>query len=524
MPIVKKHFSIAPINDNPLNLSGANPTVLTGGFSHRDGFPTIKFSIPPQPAMLESSTLRLVGQFIVKQANNTPIVDTGDNGIAVANRIQESGATGGRINNNNGANISPTTVINQNNLGGVSNVINKVVIQSKKSLIELTSANNYSQYVAIAEAYSNNDDDYRCAPMCNTLSTGRDGEHTARRLNITPRPRYSAGNSPANKYVGNFFSINVNVDLMNLGNLFLDDDYLGGLLLTLHLSPDSVVFMNRFNRFDSGTNATLDQSNLSYVLRNVRLEGRYIIPTQQEVGQYPSVVPLQSRLNLINDIHSSVNSNSYTPQLQMVKGVMNQFLDNNQTNNFNFNSNNFRRLPGEVSNQIGKNGLRFPCNYRLELIPNVNSVRQSGNAAGGEVLNNLAYPVHKQNDCEIRHHYERALLDGKTPHHLIADLRLTDKSLTEDYDLTAVAGTNNGQGLNLRNDCVGIGTDYTLNLGLMANMVNQDYNLTVDSGVNTGNANSGANRNGNAVNQPLLQQTFIRHNGQFDTQRLIKVI
>ena len=58
----------------------------------------------------------------------------------------------------------------------------------------------------------------------------------------------------------------------------------------------------------------------------------------------------------------------------------------------------------------------------------------------------------------------------------------------------------------------------------MANMVNQDYNLTILSGVNTGNVNAGANRNGNAVSQPLLQQTFIRHNGQFDTQRLIKVI
>ncbi len=310
---------------------------------------------------------------------------------------------------------------------------------------------------------------------------------------------------------------------MNLGNLFLDDDYLGGLLITLHLSPDSVVFMNRFNRNGTG-NATLDQSTLSYVLRNVRLEGRYIIPTAQEVQQYPSVVPLQSRLNLINDIHSSVNSNSYTPQLQMVKGVLNQFLDNNQTNSFNFNSNNFRRVPGEVSHQVGKNGLRFPLNYSTTLIPNVNSVRQNGVATGGELPNNLVYPVLKQNDCEVRHHYERALLDGKVPNHTIADLDLTNQSLTQDYDPTQPGAGNNGAGNNLKCDCVGIGTDYTLNLGIVANMVNQDYNLTLTSGVNTAQANSGVNRNGNANNQPLLQQTFVRHNGQFDTQRLIKVI
>ena len=525
MPIVKKHFSLSPLNDNPLSIGNQAVPVLTNGFSHRDGFPTVKFSIPPQPAMLETSSLRLVGQFIVKQnATNTPMTDTTDNAQATANRTYPSGRAGegGRINNNNtnanGGTIAPT-MLNLSNFGGVSNVIDKVVIQSKKSLVELTSAINYSQYVAIQEVYTNNDDDYRCSPFTNTLSTGREGDKVNRLLNILPVPRYSANNSNSNKYVGNCFSINLNVDLMNIGNLFLDDDYLGGLLITLHLSPDSQVFCNRFNR---GTAPNNDQSANSYVLRNLKLEGRYVIPTSQEAQSYPSVVPLQSRLNLINDIHSSTNSNSYTPQLQMVKGILNQFLDNDQTNSFTKNANNFRRIPAEQRNQVGKNGLRFPLNYAVELVPNALSPVENGETNANLTVAGLQFPVQRQNDCEVRHFYERALLDGKVPYHTIADLELTNDSMVEDYDTRNVANT--GVGNNLKADCVGIGTDYTLNLGIMANMVNQDYNLTILSGVNTGNANAGANRNGVAVSQPLLQQTFIRHNGQFDTQRLIKVI
>ena len=52
MPIIKKPFTLAPLNDNPavLTQTVAPAVSISGGFSHKGGFPTIKFSIPPQPA------------------------------------------------------------------------------------------------------------------------------------------------------------------------------------------------------------------------------------------------------------------------------------------------------------------------------------------------------------------------------------------------------------------------------------------------------------------------------------------
>ena len=39
-----------------------------------------------------------------------------------------------------------------------------------------------------------------------------------------------------------------------------------------------------------------------------------------------------SQLNLLNDIHADQDNNTYTPQLNAVKAICNQYLDNDQTN------------------------------------------------------------------------------------------------------------------------------------------------------------------------------------------------
>jgi len=87
MPIIKKPFTLAPLNDNPVVLTGNGDNMtVSGGFSHKQGFPTVKFSIPPQPTMLEISTLKLVGQIIVKQADNTAMI-AANNSVVYGNGI-----------------------------------------------------------------------------------------------------------------------------------------------------------------------------------------------------------------------------------------------------------------------------------------------------------------------------------------------------------------------------------------------------------------------------------------------------
>ena len=124
MPIEKNYFSISPINDNPLQSSGTNGV----------------------EKLLETKTLVLTGQFILKDQAT-------DEGFRDPNYTNLSNA-------NNGANIEPSTACNFPNHGGVQNVIDKVVIQTKKTNTELINIHNYPAYSSLREAYTNNDEDY----------------------------------------------------------------------------------------------------------------------------------------------------------------------------------------------------------------------------------------------------------------------------------------------------------------------------------------------------------------------------
>ena len=177
MPVLKKHFSISPLNDNPMNIIGGS--VVSGGFSHRDGFPTIRFSLPSQMALLETSTLHLTGQFVVKKTEDNTIFDD----AVVAND-----------NDNNGVNMTRATGTNIPNWGGVKNVIDKVVVQSKKSQVELTSAINYAQYEGMVECYTHNKEDYLESPLCRALSSGANASHCSE-----CRPRHYYKSSGWNK-------------------------------------------------------------------------------------------------------------------------------------------------------------------------------------------------------------------------------------------------------------------------------------------------------------------------------------
>ncbi len=523
MPVIKKPFTLAPLNDNPVVLSGSNTSMtIQGGFSHKQGFPTIKFSIPPQPTMLEMSSLRLVGQVLIKKADATVLVAR-NNSAEYSNGRYAANSVKGTIENVD-ANMIPQTALNLPNWGGIKNVIDKVVVQSKKSLIELTSVNNYGQYSGITECYNNNGDDYLRSPITNALACGTHATNSNRRLlsaSLAGANEAVSLSSANDRMIGQFFSIPIAVDLLGGQDLFLDDDYLGGLLLTIHLANDNAVFNNKYNRTKGSFVGPNDQSALSYVLKNIRLEGRYVVPDEQDLAQIPPSMNLDSRLNLINDIHSSVNANAYTPQLQSVKSMVNVFMDSDQSNSFAKNQNNFRRVVGEKSNQQARNGLRLPHNYETLNKPNFESATEQGGGEHSEKL--LQFPALAMGDSETRKQFERALLDGSSPYHSSASLKTTNSALSEDIQDGAL-GADAGLVDNTKVDCVGIGADFSYGIGMTQNFVNQDYNLTLRSGVNTGNAKLSANRNGAVDANPLLQQTFIRYNSQFDSQSLVKVI
>lgn len=473
MPIQKNTFLIKPSNNT------------TDGFSHSKGNPVIKFSIPAQDLLLETSSLRLSGRIQFYGADDKLISVQGNTDTLSAN--------------DNGNSLGPAPVnTNLSNLGGVHNCIDKVVVKSKKSAVELVNDPNYSQQTAVRQALSNNKGDYTRSALNRTLACGNNADLLNRRL-VNQDTQ------------GQDFSIKLNVPFLGVQPLHLGEDYLGGLMMTLYLAPDSNVFMNRFRHlnFTSGAN---DIKGAYFKLHDLRLVGRYLVPTADELKAYQPDVLFQDKVNLINDVVSSVNSSGYTPQVNFVRGISNQFQKPDAINNYNLNANNFPQVVGLEQVVQSKNSRRFPFDFATNVEPNRKSQDQTGSTISGDSLNHKGLSM---GDTEVRRQYYRSLLGGKMPYHSSTSLKETDDEMREQYVATDPAKDT---GNNCFVDVAGIGCDYTFGLGMTQNYRNQDYSLEITSGVNTGASNLPADSN----NITLLQQTFINDLEVVDTQKLVK--
>tara|TARA_R110000823_G_scaffold191906_6_gene323554 strand:- start:43 stop:1551 length:1509 start_codon:yes stop_codon:yes gene_type:complete len=500
MPTKKINFSLAPLNDNPVNISNGE---FVDGFSHKNGFPTMKFSIPAQDVLLDISNLYLSGQIIVNDSDGSPLTTAVADGATQYDKVLGTETT-----------MRKQMVVNKSNFNGVASVIDKVVIQSKKTQTELSTIINYSAYNSLKMGNKYSQDDYYNEPFIRNVCAGVASGLVDRHTNNMPPINESRLTSYDDKYAGTFFSIPLDVALLQSQSIHLGNDFSGGLLITLHLSPDASVFHSRFRSVNSANFPLCNATGVSYVLKHVKLEGKYAIPTQQDLADYNPVITMNSRVNLMNDLVSSDNSNTYTPQLKMVKGIINTFLDDNQSNNYTLNQNNCRVPLGLVQYQQAKNNIRYPNDYATKIVPNAQSIASNGFA----VNPNLAeFPISIQGDSELRLQFGRALLGGRLPNHTSATLSLTNESLKSDYD-TDNANTNQMRGLNTNPDLLGLAVDYSNNIGQIQNYVNQDYELKVQSGVSSGRTNLPISRR----NRIEVQESYIRNFSQIDLRTLQK--
>tara|TARA_R110001632_G_scaffold58684_2_gene142750 strand:- start:7989 stop:9488 length:1500 start_codon:yes stop_codon:yes gene_type:complete len=497
MPSKKLNFSVSPINDNPTVVSG---TTVINGFSHKNGFPTIKFSIPSQDMLLDTKSLRLSGQLIVKNA--TGAIQTTASGAYASYDTQ------------NGAGLPASQAVNTSNWNGVSSLIDKLTIQSKKSQVELSNIINYSMYNALKKGMSYDDDDYKQTPLFRDLASGNNHGDVCRHLISSAVPADCLMGDIGDKHMGQFFSMDLDVPMLKSVPLHLGNAYLGGLLLNITLNSDASVIHSRHRSIDTAQQPNADPTGFSYCLKNIKLEGKLLVPTADDLKDYPSVLPLPSSVNLENDLHSSVNANTYTPQLSMVKGMVNTFLDDDQQNNFLANTNNFRLPVGLVKYEQAKNSIKYPFDYATELKPNATSSTEVGATAFNP--SNLNVKSSGMGDSEVRLQFMRAVNGGRFPMRNSLSKGLTDKNLSEDYDETG-AGTD-GVGLNTVPDLLGIGCDYNNSVGQSQNYVNQDYELKVESGVQTGRTTLPASRR----NKVEIQQTFIKNVSELNLQTLVK--
>ena len=506
MPVKKLNFSIAPLNDNPVTVSGAD---ITNGFGHKNGFPTLKFTIPAQDLLLDTTCLYISGQLIVNKPDDT----------LAQNPIGTRADAVTLYNTQNGVTTDWNTNLNMSNWNGVSSVIDKVVIQSKKTQAELSSVINYSMFDALKMGYSNNADDYKQSPLVRNLASGTNHGEICRHLVNNPDIASVHTSAITSKWYGNFFSFKLDVALLKTQALHLGNSFVGGLIVTLHLAPDASVFHTRHRKNVVASQLTANINGASYVLKNIRLEGKYMMPTKQDLQQYNPNVTLNSRVNLMNDIVSSNNSNVYTPQLSAVKSVVNVFLDDDQQNNYNLNTNNFRNPLGLVGYLHAKNNIRFPYDYQVKAVPNSESLTE--NLTAGQAVFNpstLCEPSNSIGDCEVRRQFIKSIM-GSIPSHHSATYALTCEALRHDWSASrvdALAGVSSG--INCSPDIMGVGADYMNGIGQTQNYVNQDYELKLDSAINSGTANQPADR----ASKIVIQESFLRNFATMNLQNLVK--
>ena len=479
MPLRKINFSLPAIN------------ATDSGFSPRAGFPTIKFSIPSQDVLLETLSLRLVGRFQVK-SDATTASDSSDN--TMSNLGKGPGD----------ADIQPASKVTMAPFGGVKTLIDKVVIQSKKVAKELTSDVNYSQYVALREARFGVDSDFRNSLPSRSMSLGRNAVEAQCRAMISVPSAVES----LDKNRGQEFCIRLDIPMLQGKLLHLGDDFLGGLMITLHLAPESAFFATLQDGMVSTPADSID--TYRYTLQDLHLTGRYQVPDASDLKGFDPMIRMDSQLNLVSDIHSSVNSSTLTPQVQAVKGIVNLFLLQSQTNSLTQSQFNYRQVPGLREQVQAKNNVRTPLTFPVRSSPSFQS-------PSAQAIGDLVYPSLQTRQAENRLQFERALNDGYLPAHTSSGM-----ALTEEATKSVVEASGGGAGAtasrNTKVDSIGVGVDYTFGVGLVQSYINQDYALTLDSGIQTGSSKlpSGVR------SSPLLQQSFVRNNAFLNTQTLVK--
>lgn len=477
------------------------------GFSHKNGYPVIKFTIPAQDLMLETSSLRLTGKFQLRTGTPSAIVSTAGNTAGL--QVEDGTVTFA---------TAPSSLALLTNAGGVHNCVDKITINSKKSNIELVNQPAYAQYVSQREFLTNNDDDYRRVPMCRSLSSGNNGNLTGRKLTISSASTIGTSGTtaitvPAEK-VGVDFSIQLNVAMLQAQNIHLGQQYCGGLNISIYLAPDESVLFNKYRK----PLTTQDISQSSYTLTGLRLEGRYLVPTPQELKAYSPVELVEDRLNLINDIHSSVNSSAYTPQVQFCRGIVSTFQKDDTPNNYLANQASCPAIVGLSRVVQSKNGLRFPYDFPVDVKPNP-YVTQDTPASGLYQIQKLAFKSLGLGDAEVRLHYQRALLGLQYLYHTSAGLRSAELATQNEY---ATASGTAGTGLNANMDVCGVGVDYSMGINLVQNFLDQDYAVELKSAVNTGG--SVASVPGDYAGSTFIQNTYIRLWESIDLEKLVRVM
>lgn len=509
MPVQKINFSIPAINEQATSIDATNK--LTGGFSFNKGTANVRFSISAQDRLIDTSDMYLTGQIVYLDPSGNPIQNA--NALARAN-----------YNAENGANLTRSCNTNISNWAGIENSVKRIFVQSKKTSVEIAQHNNYPMYVGLRKGWTNNDKDFLVSPLARSQAVGSQARHSNRCQSVMSDATNATGGSFGNitnfndKHYGRPFSFKLDTALLNnMKPLHLGQDELGGLIINLELNNDAGYFYERFQA--QGANHPSITGSY-YIIKNLRLQGRFLVPTPADLSSYSSNMILNDRINLVNDVVSSVNSSKYTPNVSAVRSFVNLFLEQDQENNVKKNQTNFRYPVGLREYSQNKNNVRQPEDFIVSVSPNLLTTTAANGRTGAISAFSYIQKVGGVGDAEVRNRFQRAVLDGELAGRCSASLQLSDRAYDADYKSDADGDANTGVRNNTQADLLGIGLDYTHHFGNTTNFNNQDYDLIIRSGVQSGDGNLPASRN----SAPEIQETYVKNVSQFNTSTLVKTI
>ena len=312
-----------------LDINPAN-VLSNGKISYVKGNPIIQFIIGASDRYLIGSTVRLAGQF------QTFTNATQDTAIPTASQVQMS------------------------NKLGVYSIIDQVVIKSQKTHQTIEQIRHYNRFLATYIPYTTSKQD----------SMGHLQETALMIPNYETQRLSVVGQSLTDT---NSFCINLPCGLFNGQNpIPLSSNSLGGLIVEIHLAPDSNVLY-------SSTNASASTINTcNYQLSDVRLVAEAIEPAPgADFGQAFEYNSISSYYSTLNSTNAVLNFNL---GLSRVLGVFCNMLPAEYINNYGADGMACLPLMNKVSastttangvarlNQVvfTKSGVRHPLLYNID--------------------------------------------------------------------------------------------------------------------------------------------------------------
>ena len=317
-----------------------------GRISFKNGHPVIQFLIGASDYLLLGSSVRLCGDFKC-WLSTTPTVPKTSGGVNNVDRDQ----------------------LNMDARTGVYGAIDQLVIKNVGQFSTIEHIKSYNRfmasYVPVTSAVSDVSGHFNETALMS-------GNYGLQKETVVDGV---TGDTAENGLNTNSFSVHLPCGLL-LGQqpLFIGEQGLNGILLELHLTPDSQFF----HMADNSVTTTSIQ-DAYYEFSNLKLTAELIQPDAGTLKTLTSKAGSTYQYNSISSYYTSINSANaivnFNLGLRNVLGVWANFIEAERINNWQYNGletrwlHNADQSPAYLKTLIfTKGGQKFPDNYDLETI------------------------------------------------------------------------------------------------------------------------------------------------------------